>query len=351
LRNSSALILEANLDRKINVASALMQRLDSGEQLSAVLPPFKTLAGLEADETMQFFFDLLIYGIEDVPGFQPPFHGLAQKRAVTLWMELCKALDIGRITVDSVLKAAWSEKRRERERVITISVSQMEQIQKAPTLQPPVSGDLIERGFKIGVYYQEVQNALHKLRSYAYEYASAVWQKSLKEKDNIALLGPDYRLVIDATGALNSSFADELTAALDRLHSENAANWSLSALGCRNVVLALGSTLWQVKQDQYDSTLLGRTLSLKGDVEKNKLSAYIDAHWKVADASLKPLLKEAHDLVEPIYNQGSKGKAGNKIRRSEAQGLVVDAFRLVNLLQQATNLEPLLTLPAGTVKL
>lgn len=333
-------MLEANLDRKIDVAHALIQRLDSGEQLSAVLPPFKTLAGLEADETMQFFFDLLIYGIKDVPGFKPPFHGLAERTAVALWMELCKAVDVGRITVDSVLEAAWDNKIPERDHVISINVYQMEQRQKAPTPQPPVSADLIEWGFKIDIYYQAVQTALHKLRAYVYDYASKSWQRNLKEKQRIELLGPDYRLVLDSIGTLDSEVANELTAALDNLGSENPANWALSALGCRNVLLKLGTILWKAKGDQYQSALLGKTLTLAGDVERNKLCAYIDVHWRAASGEKQQKLKEAHDLVQPIYDIGSKGKIGGKFRRSEAQKLVVDTFRLVEMLQDTTDLIP-----------
>ena len=36
-------MLEANRDRKVDVAYALMQRVDNGELLSRVLPQFKTL--------------------------------------------------------------------------------------------------------------------------------------------------------------------------------------------------------------------------------------------------------------------------------------------------------------------
>ena len=56
-------MLEANLDRKIGVAYALMQRIDTGVPLSEVLPQVKTLAGLEEDLVTQSLADMLIYGI------------------------------------------------------------------------------------------------------------------------------------------------------------------------------------------------------------------------------------------------------------------------------------------------
>ncbi len=208
----------------------------------------------------------------------------------------------------------------------------------------------MDRVARISLYYKQVQICLSKIRSYCHDYAGQVWQKSLEEKDYIGFLGPDYKLVIDYLGALDSEFANELTATLEGLRSENPASWSLSALGCRNVVLKLGLTLWRVSGGEYDSVLLDKKLTIKGDAEKNKLSAFIDAHWQVADSHEKSLLKEAHDLVEPIYDKGSKGKASNRIRMSEAKGLVVDTFRLVDLLQQTTDLQPLASLPPKTIE-
>lgn len=136
----------------------------------------------------------------------------------------------------------------------------------------------------------------------------------------------------------------ELLAALDQLASENPAKWNLAALGCRNVVIKLGRILWTVETDEYASTLLGRTLNLKGETEKNRLSAYIDVHWRSAAEAEKNLLEEAHGLVLPVYDLGSKGKSG-QIRHGEAQQLVVDTFRLVDLLRQAAGVTPIATPP------
>jgi hypothetical protein len=71
------------------------------------------------------------------------------------------------------------------------------------------------------------------------------------------------------------------------------------------------------------------------------LSAYIDFKWQAADPQNQDLLKEAMGLVEPIYNLGSKGKAGAKIRHSEAQKLVKHTFRLADLIDRATGMDPI----------
>ena len=145
---------------------------------------------------------------------------------------------------------------------------------------------------------------------------------------------------MESIGALDSDVADELNAAIDRLNSENPANWGLSALGCQNVLLRLATLLWRAEGDEYQSLLLGRALKLTGEAEKNKLSAYIDVMWQAASERNKEPLEAAHALVEPVYDLGSKGKIGSRYRRGEAQELIVKTFRLVDFLQQATELLP-----------
>lgn len=342
-------MLEATLDRKISIAYALMQRIDTDAKLSDVLPHFKQLAEMEDDEVHGFLADTFIYGLFDVPGSKPPFHTPFQQKAADIYEDLCSVLDAKKLSDDDVKKRKF-DLTDSNAAILTAPVVSLELTEEPDKLIHGQDLRLIDLWFKGGVRHNQTIRALYKIKSYVYDYAGRVWRRSSDELDNIKLLGPDYRLVLDSVGALNSEFADQLTAALDRLKSDNPASWSLSALGCRNVVLKLGLTLWRVSGGEYDSVLLDKKLTIKGDAEKNKLSAFIDAHWQVADSHEKSLLKEAHDLVEPIYDKGSKGKASNRIRMSEAKGLVVDTFRLVDLLQQTTDLQPLTSLPPMTIE-
>ena len=103
--------------------------------------------------------------------------------------------------------------------------------------------------------------------------------------------------------------------------------------------MKLGRLLWKAPAEEYGSSLLGKTLTLKGESEKNKLSAYIDVRWKAASEAEKQLLQEAQTLEGPIFDLGSKGKS-DYVRHSEVRQLVLDTFRLVDLLRQATRLVP-----------
>jgi len=73
------------------------------------------------------------------------------------------------------------------------------------------------------------------------------------------------------------------------------------------------------------------------------LYAYIDAYSKKITSDKQALLDEANALVKPVYDKGSKGK--RQIRHDEAQTLVIDTFHLIGLLNEATELKPIDTLP------
>jgi len=125
------------------------------------------------------------------------------------------------------------------------------------------------------------------------------------------------------------------------IRSDNPADWSAAALQCRNVVQELGRTLFPVDFPEYESKMLGKTLGLRGEREKNRLSAYIDHHWGNADEKQRKDFVRCSRLVESIYAKGSGGK--RRVRRDEAQALVVDTFELVATLDDTTGLEPVVT--------
>ena len=71
--------------------------------------------------------------------------------------------------------------------------------------------------------------------------------------------------------------------------------------------------------------------------------AYIDAYSKKITSDKQALLDETNALVKPVYDKRSKGK--RQIRHDEAQTLIIDTFHLTGLLNEATELKPIDTLP------
>jgi hypothetical protein len=99
--------------------------------------------------------------------------------------------------------------------------------------------------------------------------------------------------------------------------------------------------MWLAEGEEYESKLAGKRVQIKGDKEKNRLLAFIDFHFQRTDVGGdKEELGHLHGLAKTIYERGSKGKATRALLHREAQGLVVDTFRLVSTLQRITGLEP-----------
>lgn len=333
-------MIESGLDRRIDVAHSVMQRLDASQRLSEVLPLARVLAGLNDDDQMSLIIDALTAGVGNLPSGWVGHDAESRLGATTKIFDLLHVPDVSSITVDSALNAFQTKRPPDRDHLISISVFEMERLKEPLEMLPGMSEELFNRILRQSAYHNEAQSALYRIRAFIYDYAGQVWQEASREKDRIDLLGPDYRIVLDSLDALDTEFGSDLSAALDRLASTNPSNWKLSALGCRNVLLKLGRHLWLAPDEEYESSLLGMTLTLKGDREKNKLSAYIDRHWQASSDPEKTLLQEAHDLVTPIYDRGSKGKS-DQISHAEAEKLVRDTFRLVDLLRQTTGMAPI----------
>lgn len=319
------------------MAYAVMQRLDSNLKLSEVLPLAKTLAGLNEDDDIGLTIDVLTFGFGDLPSKWKTGNIASRLRSMVQLEDLLRTSDVTTITMDSAIAGFQSKQPSDKTHMIAISVFKMEMIKESPEPAQYLSEETANMILRTDAYYRVVQSALYKSRNFVYGYASQVWQEGVRDKDRINLLGPDYRIVLDSLDVLDTEVGNDLLAALDLVGSENPASWKLCALGCRNVVLQLGRHLWNTASEDYASTLLGKIITLKGEREKNKLSAYIDVHWKEASKANQRLLKEAHDLVLRVYDSGSKGKS-DQIRHSEVQQLIVDTFRLVELLRETTGL-------------
>ena len=193
--------------------------------------------------------------------------------------------------------------------------------------------------FRHYIVHDEQQRVLERARAYLHRFVSDVLIWAEAEKENQELLGRDYRIVIDSLDALETGVGQELLAALDNLRSNNPANWALSALGCRNVILKLGRTLFITDAETYYSALASCSLDLKGEMEKNRLCAFIDQHFRKSDNESQREFIELDEIARRIYGKGSQGKSA--VRHSEAQQLMVDTFNLVSRLERLTGLEPI----------
>lgn len=331
-----------NLDSVIDVAGLVMQRLDNGEPTSTVLPQARTLAKLLPDQVKIHWLDFETYGADGVPGQETPLKTKPEKLGFMIFWKLHATSNIGSLTLDTV----WDDFKKgipiypKKDWLMPQGLPALER--RAVEYSEPDESFKArhpDQALQLAVSHSETKDILQRVRAHVYNFASESWISAHQEKQNVALLGPDYKLVVSCLNALDSGVADELRSALSLVGSDNPADWNAAALLCRNVVLKLGRTLYTRNVPTYTSAMLQKDLDLSGDKEKNRLTAYIDFWWEGATDATRPMLEDAARLLEGIYSKGSKAKHG--VKRGEAQSAVVDTFRLVSILQDSTDLQPI----------
>lgn len=334
---------EGRIERLVSMSRAVLDRLERGEKLSAILSQGRAVADLYGDPTHVHWLDCEIYGLVDVPLAQAPRRKEHEKAGAYLFCVLHRAADVGQLSIDEVLADWPRDEAPDRSAVLPQSVDHLERA--IDDYREPSPADTwapkADHVLRLGVLHGEHRRILNGVRAYFHQYTNKIWSWAVQERDNLRLLGPDYRLVIDGLDALETGVGQELLAALARLASTNPADRALCALACRNVVLSLGRTLFPVRTGRHQCAMLGKDLDLKGERELNWLTAFIDLRWQKADDETKEKLQELAELAHRVYETGSRGKDKTAVQHGQVQQLVVDTFRLVSGLKEITGLQPL----------
>jgi len=327
----------ASIDRVIQLARAVLDRLDAGDRVSVILPQARLVAEARGDKEYVHWIDCELYGLPAVPFAKKPRRATEERAACLLFIELRGVEDVEKLSADEVVAGKRPDPSR-KGKVLCQSVGELERsVAEHRETPPDYTGWSADQILQAWVLQRE--RVLDRVRVYLHKYVGGVWLWAQQERNNVKLLGPDYRIVVDSLEALETGVGEELLAALGNLRGENPANWALAALACRNVILKLGRTLLVSDEQVYQSELAGRPLNLRGEMEKNKLCAFIDWHFRrSADESVKSELKRLDEVVRSIYEKGSKGKSTT--RHGEAQQLVIDTFDFVSALERLTGLQP-----------
>lgn len=321
----------------------MLDRLERGDRLSDVLPQAKAVADEYGSPSHSFWIRCEMYGCLGIPRKKLPLHDEPEKAGWELFGDLHRVADSWRLTLEEARQPPSGEGPPRRDMIGYQSIAEIERIVETwPRMQRLIDDGLVdaEVGLRHAVSRDERERVLWRVRDHLHEVISHIYSWAAAECENQALLGPDYRIVIDSLDALKTGVGEELAGALKDLAEPNPALWAGSALICRNVILALGRSLWLRTDESYDSELAGRSLDLKGEKELNRLSAFIDYHHRLAeDENTKKRLAELDELARDIYARGSKGK--RPVRHEEAQKLVIDSFELVRELDRLSALEPI----------
>lgn len=335
-----ATAIESRIERLVGMSRAVLDRLERGDRLSAMLPQARAVAELYGDAAQLHWLDCEIYGMLDVPFAKRPRETKDEKAGLYLFCELRRAPDVRQLSVEAVVTDWPKRKVPDRSMVVYQSVGCLERAVEdyTPSAELDPWEPATDRHLQLDAMHSEHERILDSIRAYLHRYMDRIWSWALQERDNLNLLGPDYRIVVDSLDALETGVGQELVAALANVARENPANWCAAGLLCRNVVMKLGRTLWQAPGETWDSELHGRALQIDADKEVNRLRAWLDYHHRRADEPTKKALQNLDELAKRIYQRGSKGKRA--LRHGEAQQLVVDTFELVKGLEDLTGLQP-----------
>jgi len=333
--------VQPKVQRIRDAARAVLDRLERDDPLSDVLPQAKAVAEEYGSRTHSFWLQCEMYGARDIPLKKLPPEQEDEKAGYCLFGELHKVARSRDLTFDELERRLGEGGQLSRGMIATASSAALERVvQTWPRMQRLIDQGLVDpqRALRAAISNDECQRVVWRVRNRLHEFMSAIYSWAAAEWENQALLGPDYRIVIDSLDALETGVGNELAGAVEALASPNPALWAGSALICRNVILALGRSLWLRPGESYDSELAERSLDLKGERERNRVSAFIDWHYRLAqDENTKKRLGELDELARGIYERGSKGK--RRVRHEEAEKLVVDTFELVRDLDQLTGLK------------
>jgi len=325
----------------IQLARAVLDRLDAGDRVSVILPQARLVAEARGDKVEIHWIDCELYGLLAVPFGKKPRSATEEKAACLLFIELRGVEDVEKLSAHEVVAGKRPDPSR-KGHVLDQSVGELERsVTEHRETPPDHTGWSDDQILQAWVLQRERERVLDRVRVYLHKYVGRIWLSAQQERDNVELLGPDYRIVVDSLDALETGVGQELLAALSRLGSANPAEWSLSALACRNVILSLGRTLFPLRTGAHHCAMLGKDLELQGEKEVNWLTAFIDLHWQKAGDGRTEEIQGFAELARRVYETGSRGKNKTALRHAQVQELVVDTFRLVSGLKEITGLEPL----------
>jgi hypothetical protein len=157
----------------------------------------------------------------------------------------------------------------------------------------------------------------------------------------------EYRALTE--GELKKIGIDESLAAIDaNLKAGTPANAKLAILGCRNILLALATALWQVPNVATHPTLTtydGKSkLQLGPENPKARLRAYLHERGVELVSKKKPTLIAGQldriaDALDELYNLSSE-QGKNEAVVADAKSAALQTFFLIGEIARLTGFEP-----------
>lgn len=306
--------------------------MERWEPLSAILPQARAVAEVHGSRVHQHWLDFEIYGLGQVPQAKASPETEEEKAAAAIFLELHAVIDARLLPDEELAKLMLSDELPQREAVAPQSIGEIERNveDRAEHHHGHPHASPHDHGIRPEVMRREQLNVLQRVRSYLYDYLSRVWLGAEQEVEWQRLLGPDYRLVVERLDALSDGLGRELLAALALLHSDEPAQWRAAAVVCLGVLRKAGKALVSESEGFSEG-------SSDGNEALERLRAYIRRHRERTEGTVRQRLEELGPLLNRI--EGSRSGDG-RLRRKQAERLLVDVFRLLDSLGELGGLKP-----------
>ena len=169
-----------------------------------------------------------------------------------------------------------------------------------------------------------------------------VTKEELARRDSITTIFDSYRQRVDAA-IEKIGLTNTLLAIYQAVDSNNPASWSQAALSCRQVLYELSTILLQVPDKTYPhiKSKDGQPMSLAGNVEKNRLEAYMH---QMGIRKGNPLLVEQlgslSELMRILFDEAAAtGKRRPSPNLEEVCSLVLNTYLFLGDLERLTGFE------------
>jgi hypothetical protein len=190
-----------------------------------------------------------------------------------------------------------------------------------------------------------VKTVLHRIEEQCFNFAIRS-ERLLGFGDRVSDVFGEYRsLAEDELGKIG---IDENLAAIDaNLRLGTVEGAKLAILGCRNILIALSHTLWQVPGLTRHPTLLtydDKPLQLDSGQIKARLRAYlyerdVDLATRRGPTLIAGQLDRIADTLDQLYNLSSE-QGKNDALVPEAKSAVLQTFFLIGEIARLTGFEP-----------
>lgn len=194
------------------------------------------------------------------------------------------------------------------------------------------------------------QNIVTHVQGHAHETARRL-EIALTYGDSVQDVWESYRADVDPALA-RLGLEDHFRVIREGIQSGNPEQWRAAMWGCRSVLEALATTLWQDQSPTYPPIVnkSGKAMSVTADKPINRLIAYL--HYKGISATTRDFLEAELERIvaslHALYDLDSKAHSGKVVDREDALLAVVATYTALGQFARRTDLLPVTHLAEST---